>query len=97
MPKPDHYLRPGVTQSAAPNAGSAAFANPFDSGYVEIYSPSGDCFIAIGDTAPTATASSYPVAGGIPTIIHVGAPTDGAKRLAVYTAGSATVYATPMK
>ena len=94
MSRPDHYMRPGTTQSAAPNAGSAAFTNPFDSRFIEVLSPNALVFVTFAAAAPTASATSYPVAAGIPTIIDTG---EGLKYGAVYASGSATVYATPMK
>lgn len=93
MPRPDHYLKPGTTQTAAPNNNSAAWASAFNSRYVRIYSPVADCFVIFAAAAPTATASHFPICAGVPEIIDTG---DGLKYGAVFCASNVTVYATPM-
>lgn len=94
MPRPDHYLIPGTTQSAAPNNNSAAWTNPFDSRYIRIYSPSADVFVKFDSSAPTAATTDFPIVAGIPEIIDTG---DGHKYGAVFCTGNVTVYATPVK
>lgn len=93
MPRPDHFLKPGTTQTATPNNNSAEWASTFNSRYVRIYSPNSDCFVVFESTAPTAAATSYPIVAGVPEIIDTG---DGNKYGAVFCTSSVTVYATPM-
>jgi len=94
MARPDHYMQPGTTQSAAPNNSSAAFASTFNSRFIRIYSPSADVFVKFGTSAPTAAATDFPIMAGLPETIDVG---EGNIYGAVFCASSVTVYATPMK